>query len=379
MKEQNTTLNYIQLSRGIAAFFVLFDHATRIIDQSLFKGLLMVGGCGVDFFFVLSGFIILYINYERRAQSVYLGEYLRRRLLRIYPIYWVYTTVVVGIYVTLLHFPHYHQLQFSWFSLNSLTLIQAFVLWPNTEFGVGIPLPVAWTLSFEIMFYLIFGWTIIARSRLSAPLLLAWVGGILANAAGVIHVDDPFLAVLTSSHNLEFLLGCGAAVLVKRFRPASQIPWFLLLLGTVLLGFAWHDAYAHADQSVAKDAWRFGIPFFLIVVATAFIDLRESRAPGLLKKAGVYLGNASYSIYLTHFITLYLCGQALATLHMNTLAVFGIGVALSLAVGCLGWSYIEQPLLSWMQRKLKRRANASAAWAPAGQEDFKAQGLKAEE
>jgi len=58
LKKEETLYN-LQIFRGIAAILVLLAHANLLIDRNIFRGMFIPGWSGVDFFFVLSGFIII--------------------------------------------------------------------------------------------------------------------------------------------------------------------------------------------------------------------------------------------------------------------------------------------------------------------------------
>jgi peptidoglycan/LPS O-acetylase OafA/YrhL len=91
----------IQAARGIAALLVVFYHAGRMIALPQYTGYIPLSGffnfghAGVDFFFVLSGFIIYFVHHEDIGRSDRLQRYAWRRATRIYPIYWIVTALVL--------------------------------------------------------------------------------------------------------------------------------------------------------------------------------------------------------------------------------------------------------------------------------------------
>jgi len=85
-------LNSVQILRGVAAFGVLFYHATRWIGP--LPGI-EIGAAGVDLFFVISGFIMVYASEPMFGQRGATRHFLVRRIIRIVPLYWGLTTLVV--------------------------------------------------------------------------------------------------------------------------------------------------------------------------------------------------------------------------------------------------------------------------------------------
>ena len=164
----------VEVARGVAACLVVFYHAARHVAQDIgvlpFGRLSQFGHAGVDFFFVLSGFIICFVHAGDIGRPDRTGHYLTRRTTRIYPIYWV----VLGVTLALL-------------ALGSRAVVPSpgkiladFLLLP-----IGTPtLGIAWTLQYEMAFYAIF--LVLILHRLAGLLLLAaWATFVLAKLAGL--------------------------------------------------------------------------------------------------------------------------------------------------------------------------------------------------
>src|SRR6478752_6232297 len=153
------TINSLQVGRGLAALAVVCHHSQ--IAAHDFGGtsvpLLSYGYLGVDFFFVLSGFIIFHSTVGR-GKTV--ADYAVARFRRIYLPYWP-----VGIAIGLLYtaFPHLSAADREWSWLPTITLL------PLTS---GTALSVAWTLKHGILFYLVFGAAYFGR--VLWPTLILW-------------------------------------------------------------------------------------------------------------------------------------------------------------------------------------------------------------
>ena len=136
-------IDSIQALRGFAALGVMLAHGSSLIYQHLDYQLVhqwaLVGVAGVDVFFVLSGFIILYTALTRPVSR---GTFLRKRFLRIYPVYWIILTVLILYHCLYPSFEHPAD--------RGSTILGSILLFPQKDYVLGI----AWTLSFEIIFYL---------------------------------------------------------------------------------------------------------------------------------------------------------------------------------------------------------------------------------
>lgn len=168
----------------------------------------------MDFFFVLSGFIILHAHMDDIGRPARLGRYLWRRAVRVYPIYWICLTLSVGALVV---------------------MGGALPLWDIAlNYGLMAPffhpriIAAAWTLFHEILFYLAFAGLIIHR-RLGIALFGAWI---LAAIILFHHPGGP--ATIINPVNSCFLFGMIARPALPRI-PARA---FFLPLAAGLAGFA---------------------------------------------------------------------------------------------------------------------------------------------
>lgn len=140
-------LEGIEAGRGIAALLVLLAHATIILGfpQNLgvdgFNGLFKFGHAGVEFFFVLSGFIIFYIHHQDIGQLNQLANYWQKRFIRIMPTYWV-VLALYGCILVITPTAERHEREFD-------TIFRSIFLLPG---GHGQILGVAWTLTRELLF-----------------------------------------------------------------------------------------------------------------------------------------------------------------------------------------------------------------------------------
>src|SRR4028118_1001480 len=162
-------LKLLQLYRGIGALLVVMFHlneiSTGILNQVTFFNLFQAGWSGVDYFFVLSGFIMVYVHRSAIGKKDQLKSFLVKRAVRIYPIYWIITLTVWCLFLVIPVFANNQDL-----SLGNV--IVSLLLIPQKDQPI---LEVGWTLIYELNFYLLFSIAIRLKPKHSVPLLSAWL------------------------------------------------------------------------------------------------------------------------------------------------------------------------------------------------------------
>jgi len=282
-------LTGIEAGRGVAAMLVVglhaWHHCESSFDSFAFGNIFAFGHAGVDFFFVLSGFIIYHVHQNDIGWAARLPHYAQRRFTRIYPFYWIVLalTLLSGL------------LAGRPMPLAS-SLIQSLALAPTAQMIVGV----AWTLQHEMLFYTIFALLIINR-RLGQTALGAWLILILACSfiIGGENLKWPPLE-FASYFDLEFFLGMGAAWLLRRYTVSG--PRLLLLLcivGFLAIGLA-EDAHAIRGTAVLTHLG------YGSAATGMVLGLVEAERQGRLVVPPVFalLGSASYAIYLTHELSI---------------------------------------------------------------------------
>ncbi|XHX75848.1 MAG: glycosyltransferase [Stenomitos frigidus ULC029] len=335
-------LEGIQICRGVAALLVLLFHMTQLsqekLGQAFLANLFAFGSAGVDFFFVLSGFIIFFVHQADLGRRDRLKPFMLKRLIRVYPLYWLITLAIVPVYFLAPQFGYGYERQLD-------VILKSLFLLPQAHFPILI---VGWSLSHEVLFYLIFALAIVMPFRRFSYLLSGWLVGTLAvfllNVAGAFDPEQHFLLwFIFNPHNLEFMLGCLAAyvVLKKQLKVSNT---FLLLLGTTcFIAFG----MAQTERSLPfNPILIYGISSALIVIGAATLDVPRSRP---FVRLFSFLGDASYSIYLTH----YPCFSVLLklTIAAQFISIIGYSATMSLlllttlGVGCLTYVWLEKPLV----------------------------------
>ena len=337
-------LNSLQAGRAFAALAVAAFHlsimmgAARYGGNAVFRTLTQFGDRGVDYFFVLSGFIILFVHHQDIGQPQQLSRYLRKRFVRLFPIYWLYSIPMTLLLLMGLGTDATYPTDFAGW-MTAITLIRFTPALP--------PLPTSWTLFHEVAFYAAFA-TLILNKRLGLIMMaIAALGCILHYQLPTTYTRTPY-NVYTATYNLYFLFGMAAHWL---FRRGGRGHWELTL-GVAVVVLALSETLPWAQLTPLMSA----LGFALILTGAAKLEAAGAfRVPPQL----VFIGDASYSIYLLHLpLEGLLLKIALKTPLYATLgapAVFLLTLAGAILLSCLAYQLIERPLLSWLQANLKKR------------------------
>ena len=265
-------------------------YVKRYFEPTLFLGdYFSLGFAGVDLFFVISGFIIHFTSKNYLNNPSKFKEYLKKRFVRVYPIYWVITTVLFfssWLITIILHknifsigYPH---------TLGAY--IQTYTLFP-LHFAIN---PVTWTLSYELFFYLGFSLLIISERLWVIPALIL----VLSLFHLIVDIPDGDLNYFNfffSGYNFEFLLG----FLIFQFYKSVKLPNLLSVLLLVLsLGLIIYFGYTVSDIDSLKRVLVFGLPSSMILIALLNLEQNEVIS---FPKFCLTLGDASYALYLIHF------------------------------------------------------------------------------
>ncbi|HWT13313.1 MAG TPA: acyltransferase [Allosphingosinicella sp.] len=321
-------IEVLQAGRAVAALAVVLLHAQ--VATEAFVGALPAwlkatagqGYLGVDFFFVLSGFIIFYTNHGKTGRPGWRSRFARSRFVRIFVPY-----LPVGIAMALLYtfLPQLSAATLEWSWLSTLTLIPT---------GTSPALTVAWTLQHELVFYAL----ALLFLRLRRPLLLAagWAAAILAWQLFGTPLEPPptssVAAVLLHPINLEFLFGMLAAWAVIQGR--LDRPLAMCALGALFLA-AFLAVGAPKAYSVL---FGLGLAFFIPVL----VRMEQS---GRLRVAGwlLVLGEASYALYLIHNPLISTTSRAVAAVAPHWLAGMATAVIASVAASLAYYFVYERP------------------------------------
>ncbi len=314
----------IQVLRGLAALMVVVYHLPAALNVPDLNVPLLNGG--VDIFFVISGFVMVLSTESRRPDHF---AFLKQRLTRIVPFYWVMTCLMAAalwVFAGRVSTPH--------------DLINSLLFVPYLDQATGYVQPVlgvGWTLNLEILFYILFAATM-SFGKLSQ---MAAIGIVFATAIAARIVFEPaeetVLFFYTTPMLFEFLAGMALGHLAGRLR---RLPDLLGVSATVL---AIVSALVMASGFDLPRTIAQGLPALMLVAGCLTLENHfRLYAPRLLAR----LGDASYSLYLTHPIVLLALTPIVA--GANVLPwISGIAVVVAcIAIALASFSFIEKPLLA---------------------------------
>jgi exopolysaccharide production protein ExoZ len=325
----------IQALRGLAAYMVVLFHlspfATMLGDR---KTILDFGNGGVDLFFIISGLVMAVSAVRHKPKPL---DFVANRITRIVPLYWLITTIV---FVIALITPSLLQGT----RADYLSLVKSLLFIPCArEDGSLTPIVyVGWTLNYEMFFYAIFAIGL-AFHRLLYGML--FVFGTLSALVliGLLFKPTSIASFYTNSIILEFGLGvCLGLALPSIFR-LKVAPWLIIgLLCISLSAFVW----TYIVWPGGERLFNWGVPAFLVVFCVLAAERRDQSKNRVMRA----FGDASYSIYLTHFFVTQMAIKLAVTFHLQSFAAIGSAFILALVgVGAVG-IVTHYTLERWMIR-----------------------------
>lgn len=300
-------LKSIHYTRGFAALLIVMFHYSFMYIGKVepFNRIFLNGGFGVDLFFLISGFIITYVT----AKSGRVSSFFVKRFFRIYPLF-LFILIISSIFL----------IRYNVHPLWSMIKAGLFILQdynrPAPAFDYNFIGP-AWTLSYEIWFYFVFGMAMMINHKhrvlIASTILIAQVFLLQLTFTGSVSLNSSYVAALGDSSyvdhalkffsttlHLEFLLGmwlCEAFIRGwMKVSNAISCPMIMLLLAlsgwlyfsNVFYGYGFTEFYLIA------------LPlFFAIIMYESNFKIPNSRILS-------FFGDISFSIYITHFFIMYL-------------------------------------------------------------------------
>jgi len=351
-RQVDSTVYTPQVCRGVACLLVAVYHGVGLVEHHYgvdpSRGLSRFGFSGVHLFFVISGLIIYHAHRRDLGDVRNAPRYLLKRLVRIYPFYWIAFMALGGRKV------FSGRLEIGDFLTNAL-------FFSSSE---SLVIAVAWTLAYEMIFYGIFLAFLVKRA-LGIAVFAAWFALVALNRH--FHFAESIGLELL---NVLFILGLLTSVAVIALRGRldarrrDQLGAAALVTGTVVfLGTAW---YCPSQPHEGMGIWRslpltlgFGIGSALLLFASL-----SGRIEAFLKRRRLLLliGDASYAIYLLHFYFEKRASNAIRSLgwvpegettQLTALVVLAAILVAAVAGGILVHKWIEKPLLIGLRKWLR--------------------------
>ena len=335
-------INSIQFLRGIAAILVVVHHTGGFVKMYfsptvLLGDLFRIGFAGVDLFFVISGFIIHFTSKKYLNNPKQLIGYLKKRLTRVFPIYWLITTIV---FVAVWILPVILQKEI--FNLDYpnvlIDYVKTYLLYPHHS-SINA---VSWTLSYELFFYLCFALLIISNRFVIVLITILSVSFINTFLMGNMGEKTNF-NFFFSGYNFEFLFG----FLISQLYQKIKIPPLLSILSIVMaVVVIIKFGYDVPDFDSYRRVFTFGVPSALILIG--FLNLEQQQKISIAN-FWILLGDASYALYLIHFPMILLLNKLPSlfgyVLNGNEELMFSYFIIILIVLtGIFVHKFIEKPL-----------------------------------
>jgi exopolysaccharide production protein ExoZ len=348
----------LQALRGVAILLVLFYHIAKY-EERLFGGdawlhaATYVGRAGVDLFFVISGFVMATITRGCFQKPDGVRTFLLRRAGRIYPIYWFYTLVYLPFFLFRPDLMNRVE------GGGNISLWRSALLFPHTHaplVGQG------WTLVHEIFFYIMFGLLLFRPEREKTRILVGWaallLGGYFLCVWSGASFQSPTLLLVTSLMTLEFIAGCLIAELVQSGRQSFSIAAIFLGLGGFMLTLALPSEW--------NRVWLYLLPAGLLVYGAVAVEAQRQFCFPLSLR---FIGDISYSLYLSHMIPILLVNKAFRALNLahsqgNHLMFICVAAMGAIAFGAASYYWVEKPILRWSYAVAPKLFNLSHRGRP---------------
>lgn len=352
-------LDFLQVFRAIAASIVALAHIAKEVTRHAawsnsailpwFNSMIF----GVDIFFVISGFIMVYTTRNAVGGLLDSRAFFLRRLVRIVPVYWLYTTLFV-----LILFVSPSNISHNTTSLGHVIASYLFipVPLPGTD-HVEPVFALGWTLNFEMFFYVVFSLLLfLPRQKLMPRLCGLFL--VLVFVGIWIPQQLPALWYWTRSSILEFLFG---AIIASLFLQRKEIPVWACFALVLVGGALWQVNFALFPNDAGVLTWRgilWGIPAALLVGGVALCPpARNFCASARWLRPVVVVGDSSYSLYLVHMFAVRIMtflvpvgvlGGAYPVVFMATALLAAIVAAY------LSYIWFERPVHEWGKQWTRR-------------------------
>lgn len=348
----------VQILRFFAALAVALAHMGVAVEERFPEGgpaFRMIypldWGIGVDIFFIISGFIMYYLMQGRFGTPSAPAYFLKRRLLRIVPLYWLCTVLMLVSVV------------FAGSAINNNTIDPAhlaasflFIPWPRTNGEMFPFLSLGWTLNYEILFYLIFAAGLFFARRTGLTVVLALFAALITAAC---FAPEDWLILRFWGNGIigEFLLGILLAAAFLRGIQFRAFTGFALVLAGIGLAVVFYQTESYL---VLSRFFTGGIPAAMIAAGVILMPPAPDKAH---YRAMTVAGDASYALYLTHPFTSKAVAIIGAKVGLSPLLIFAGGIVACIAVSVAVYFLFEKPVGKALNRLAGSRGGGGQAGA----------------
>ncbi len=331
-------LESLQYARAIAAVLVVIDHTVTqfslyhstgipLVD-TLLKKTINMGNIGVYVFFAISGYIMSYTTKNKKFDFQYALVFLKKRIMRIYPLYWIYLTLFLSLWAIGIAMRTYH--------FDAGQIISSYLLIPYGTTNGKITPPVlaqGWTLIYEMFFYLAFTLLIMLKSKKKIiPFLLF----LIFTSLMIISRHELFnLSEVNIFFSKWLLLLFVAGIVIERNQETIT-----RILGNVNNTLLWSSAAVlillatYINKPITVDY------LLSIIILILILPINQERK-NLLK-----IGDASYTIYLSHIFFVMAYGMVVKNITDITVGIImAIATAvISIIAGIILYDRVEKKI-----------------------------------
>ena len=369
-------LKSVQGLRAFAALAVVMCHLLAIEgihagQPQVLDDIWINGAAGVDLFFVISGFIMVWVAGETEQSLRGGAQFLFARLTRIYPLWWLFAAAMAAYFFITYGVPWDAERLAKEGMTGTSHLINSALLFPQNGHPV---LGVGWTLVHEMYFYAGFAVLILlvpARFRLLG--ILVWGGAVIAGS--LLGLSDKtaktFVELTFYPMTFEFVMGALVAYAVKagyRGFAWATAAMGLACLVAVFITFDFKTGgmllapLGLTDPSQFTLGWGrtlcFGIPAALLLHGLVCLELEHGfgrRIPKLF----VSIGDWSYALYLCHILVLSAVARVMYPALksdgiVDNIAFIAIGIVASIIVSAMSYALFEKPLIGFFRRMRRK-------------------------
>jgi exopolysaccharide production protein ExoZ len=344
----------LQYGRGVAALFVCLFHYEGAMQHNIdsstwsayFDYIFRAGHSGVEFFFILSGFIIFHAHRRDLGQPQRFGSFYRKRAIRILPMFWM---IVIPFGLAVLTISSRGVLTLEKFLLDIFLIPREGTL----------TIPAAWTLQHEVVFYLLFG-ILILNIRLGMIALALWQLACLVVLMFDLVPQDYLLPASTylGYYNFGFVFGIAIALGMQHVNFADHRRGIAVFGAIGVLGLLvcfigeWRIGSSFFPSPAASSLTYFCLYSMVIV---ALLSIENKPRPVLDATLGA-LGAASYILYIIHE-PLYSVLDKLFLLSVPrgfaiSLMAFVLSTMVAVAISLALYYMVERPTLRSLRRYL---------------------------
>lgn len=320
--------------RAIAAVIVVIFHANIfILPDRLYDGqnaldIFNIGYTGVEFFFALSGFIMMYIHQKDIQRPETVSKFALKRIVRIYPLYWI---ILIALFVASFVVPSVGA------DVRPDSVIGMFNNFSLFPVHSELMLEVSWTLQHEMLFYFAFSLLLFSRT---VGIVVMGIWFAICAAAVFVPMEKNALSVLISPYNLIFLGGMMSALFFKALKGMDG--FVLVASGLFLFLFV---AISDLNKTFPlNEGWRtvgLGIGASLTIMGLVSAEsFGKLKSPDWLNR----IGDSSYALYLIHLPVLTAAVPIIKKLGLETILP-PIPMLFCLTTGCIIAGLITHYLL----------------------------------